>query len=202
MRTKSHISLARYMVENLGDVELKKHRWSFYMGSILPDIKPSFLYERHEIGGTFPALSRRIERLPDRTRKAGEKNRRYFLDLGQISHYLADYFTYPHNEIYEGGFREHCSYEEELKHSLRSYLKTGEAKRLHAADGAYRELPPEDISAVCGFILKAHRDYIDRKHGVEDDIRHIVEVNQWALAGMLRLSEVCARRMEGAGSTV
>ena len=184
MRKKSHISLARYMVENLDDEELKKHRWSFYMGSILPDIKPSFLYERHEIGGTFPALSRR-----------------YFLDLGQISHYLADYFTYPHNEIYEGGFREHCSYEEELKHSLRSYLKTGEAKHLHA-DGAYRELPPEDISAVCGFILKAHREYIDRKHGVEDDIRHIVEVNQWALAGMLRLSEVCSRRMEGAGSTV
>lgn len=41
MRKKSHISLARYMVENLKDEELKHHKFSFYLGSILPDIKPS-----------------------------------------------------------------------------------------------------------------------------------------------------------------
>ena len=46
MRKKSHISLARYMVENLKDEELKHHKFSFYLGSILPDIKPSFLYKR------------------------------------------------------------------------------------------------------------------------------------------------------------
>ena len=49
MRKKSHISLARYMVENLKDEELKHHKFSFYLGSILPDIKPSFLYKRHEM---------------------------------------------------------------------------------------------------------------------------------------------------------
>lgn len=190
MRKKSHISLARYMVENLGDEELRKHRWSFYMGSILPDIKPSFLYERHEISGTFPALRRRIGHLPDRTAEAGEKNRRYFLDLGQISHYLADYFTFPHNEVYQGSLKEHCSYEEQLKRSLRSYLKSGEAKRHHSQVEQHDRVEADDMNAVCSFILKAHQDYIDKKHGVEDDIRHIVEINQWALAGMLRLSAV------------
>ena len=50
MRKKSHISLARYMVENLKDEELKHHKFSFYLGSILPDIKPSFLYKRHRDG--------------------------------------------------------------------------------------------------------------------------------------------------------
>lgn len=39
MRKKSHISLARYMVENLKDEELKHHKFSFYLGSILPDIQ-------------------------------------------------------------------------------------------------------------------------------------------------------------------
>lgn len=53
MRKKSHISLAHYMVENLKDEELKHHKFSFYLGSILPDIKPSFLYKRHEMDGTF-----------------------------------------------------------------------------------------------------------------------------------------------------
>ena len=49
MRKKSHISLARYMVENLKDEELKHHKFSFYLGSNLPDIKPSFIYKRHEM---------------------------------------------------------------------------------------------------------------------------------------------------------
>ena len=53
MRKKSHISLARYMVENLKDEELKHHKFSFYLGSILPDIKPSFLYKRHEMTERF-----------------------------------------------------------------------------------------------------------------------------------------------------
>lgn len=45
MRKKSHISLARYIVNSLDDKELKKHRFSFYIGSVLPDIKPSFIYK-------------------------------------------------------------------------------------------------------------------------------------------------------------
>ena len=45
MRKKSHISLARYIVNSLDDKELKKHRFSFYIGSVLPDIKPSFFYK-------------------------------------------------------------------------------------------------------------------------------------------------------------
>ena len=35
MRKKSHISLARYIVNSLDDKELKKHRFSFYIGSLL-----------------------------------------------------------------------------------------------------------------------------------------------------------------------
>ena len=45
MRKKSHISLARYIVANTKDEELKKHKLSFYIGSILPDCKPSFVYK-------------------------------------------------------------------------------------------------------------------------------------------------------------
>ena len=53
MRKKSHISLARDIVRNSEDEGLRKHKWAFYLGSILPDIKPSFLYKKHEIDGTF-----------------------------------------------------------------------------------------------------------------------------------------------------
>ena len=122
MRKKSHISLARYIVNNMEDNDLKKHKLSFYIGSVLPDIKPSFVYKRHEMDGTYPDIRRHIERLSEgRKLVEKKKGRKYYMDLGQISHYLADYFTYPHNKIYPGSLKDHCSYEEKLKRDLRRY---------------------------------------------------------------------------------
>lgn len=46
-------------------------------------------------------------------------------ESGEITHYVADYFTFPHNKIYPGGFKEHCAYEEHLKHELRAFFKDG-----------------------------------------------------------------------------
>ena len=176
MRKKSHISLARYMVENLKDEELKHHKFSFYLGSILPDIKPSFLYKRHEMDGTFPYVSRHIRRLSEGDALIRKKKGcKYYRDLGQISHYLADYFTFPHNTIYPGSLKDHCSYEEKLKRDLRSYLKSGEAARHHRL----LQLKEEHE--------KLHDEYLAHKHGVEDDVEHIVEVNHKALDAMMKL---------------
>ena len=63
MRKKSHILLARYIAKNTEDEELKKHRLSFYIGSILPDCKPSFVYKIHEINGTFPDVKKMVNQL-------------------------------------------------------------------------------------------------------------------------------------------
>lgn len=193
MRKKSHISLARYIVDSFNDEELRKHKFSFYLGSILPDIKPSFIYKRHEISGTFPALSKHIKRLSE-GQKAIEKKKgtKYYRDLGQISHYLADYFTFPHNDIYPGSLKDHCSYEEKLKRDLRAYIKSGEAARYFAMQCAeagtrMKERHFRNAEALCNFIQKSHDDYIERKHDVEDDIHHIVEINHRAIEGILQL---------------
>ena len=188
MRKKSHISLAKYIVNSLDDKELKKHRLSFYIGSVLPDIKPSFVYKRHEINGTFPYVKKHIARLSEGQKVMNKKGGKYYRDLGQVSHYLADYFTFPHNKIYPGGFKDHCSYEEKLKRDLRSYIKSGEAERQHVPGGHFM-----DAKALCDYIQKAHVDYIERKHDVSDDITHIVEVNRKAIEGMI---EVLARKSE------
>ena len=185
MRKKSHISLARYIVDSFDDADLKKHRFSFYLGSILPDIKPSFLYKRHEINGTFPMLQKHIKRLSE-GQKAIEKKKtiKYYRDLGQISHYLADYFTFPHNTIYLGSLKAHCSYEEQLKQDLRACIKSGEAAKYLAEQCAKHF---RNAEALCSFIQKTHDEYIERKHDVEDDIHHILEINQRAIEGILQL---------------
>lgn len=180
MRKKSHISLARHIVATTDDEELKTHRLLFYIGSVLPDIKPSFVYKRHEMTSTFPAISKHIERLSEGEKVLKHKNRKYYLDLGQISHYLADYFTFPHNRTYPGSLKDHCSYEEKLKLDLREYIKSGRAAKQQIQKEKF-----ENAKELCDFIQKAHDDYLAHKHDVADDIRHIVEINRKALAGMM-----------------
>lgn len=190
MRKKSHISLARYIVANADDNDLKQHKLAFYIGSILPDIKPSFMYKRHEIDGTYPDIKRHIARLSEgRKLVEKKKGRKYYVDLGQISHYLADYFTYPHNKVYEGNLKEHCSYEEKLKRDLREYIKSEKAQ-----EHKLNSIEFKNAESVCDFIQQSHDDYIVRKHNVEDDIHHIVEVNYKALQGMMHL--LAERRAE------
>lgn len=179
MRKKSHISLARYIVRNVEDENLKKHKLSFYLGSILPDIKPSFLYKRHEITGTYPKLQKEIKKLAEGKKHKGKSGTAYFRDLGQVSHYLADYFTFPHNKIFDGGLKEHCSYEEKLKKDLKSYLKSGET--------AHKKGEFKTPEALIHFIQNTHDEYIEKKHDVDGDIHHIVEVNHKAMAGIIDL---------------
>lgn len=98
--------LARYIAKNTEDEELKKHRLSFYIGSILPDCKPSFVYKKHEINGTFPDVKKMVNQLIFGKQQGKlTRKRRYYMNLGQVTHYVADYFTYPHNKIYPGNLR-------------------------------------------------------------------------------------------------
>ena len=182
MRKKSHVSLARFIVRNTDNEELKNHRYSFYIGSILPDIKPSFVYRKHEIDGTFPDLQERMKKMLERIPGKEKYTRRDICRMGEISHYLADYFTYPHNKIYPGSLKDHCSYEEKLKRDLRRYIRTDAAKP-HKAD----HLEFNSARNLCDFIQKSHDDYLVRKHDVEDDIHHIVEVNYKAMETMIHL---------------
>ena len=180
MRKKSHISLAKYIVDSLNEQNLQKHKKAFYLGSILPDCKPSFLTTRHEIQETFDQVERKIYRL-----SSGEnvKNLRvYFRDLGQVIHYVADYFTFPHNRNYTGTLKDHCTYEKRLKQSLKEYIRSGEAARN--SEKARRFRSPE---AICEFIRRAHEAYMSRKTNVERDCRMIVALCHQVVEGIIRL---------------
>ncbi len=180
MRKKSHISLAKYIVDSLNEQNLQKHKKAFYLGSILPDCKPSFLTTRHEIQETFDQVEEKIRRL-----SSGEnvKNLRvYFRDLGQVIHYVADYFTFPHNRNYTGTLKDHCTYEKRLKQGLKEYIRSGEAARN--SEKARRFRSPE---AICEFIRRAHEAYMSRRTNVERDCRMIVALCHQVVEGIIRL---------------
>lgn len=184
MRKKSHIILARYLVHESGNKELKKHKYAFYLGSILPDIKPSFLYRRHEFYGTFPFLQEKIRQLSTKELKNGMRGSKYYRKLGEVSHYIADYFTFPHNKKFTGGFREHCSYEEELKKKLRHYIKSGKAA---SRKRKYIEFAAPD--ALFDYVKQSHKDYLDEHKGVEEDISNIVPISSQVIKSISHFPE-------------
>ena len=178
MRQKSHIILARYLVKESKDRELQKHKYAFYLGSVLPDIKPSFLYRRHEITRTFPDLQKRIKSLAEGEYQVQKEtsDSKYYRHLGEVSHYLADYFTYPHNRKFTGGLREHCSYEEDLKKKLRQHILSGKAA---SRKKKYIEFSAPE--ALFDFVEKTHQDYLSHQNTVEGDISHIIPINSQVL---------------------
>ena len=64
MRKKSHISLAKFLIHNHKEHQLSKHKKAFYIGSILPDIKPSFFTRKHTFEETFDILKEEIKKSP------------------------------------------------------------------------------------------------------------------------------------------
>jgi len=115
MRKKSHISLAKYIVNNMQVQDLNDHRKAFYIGSILPDLLPSFITKRHTIEATFQDLILEIKKITVDYDMNKGINSYYARHLGVITHYLSDYCTFPHNSIFEGSIKEHVYYEKDLK---------------------------------------------------------------------------------------
>lgn len=182
MRKKSHISLARYIVKDMEVPVMTDHRKAFYLGSILPDCKPSFLTQRHEFDGTFEMVKKLICELSQDADLILRNARAYMRRLGEIIHYIADYFTFPHNEIYKGSLKDHCIYEKELKFTLREYVRSGEAFRTRI-DVQEFETP----EAVCTFIRKAHEEYLKLEHGIREDCEFIVRVCHQVVQAILGL---------------
>ena len=182
MRKKSHIALANYLLHQMPESEVHKHKLSFYLGSILPDIKPSFIYKRHEYFGTIDDVRKLAEDMVNRKTTSKRKKRKYYRDLGQLSHYLSDYFTFPHNINFEDTMTEHIHYENRLKHGLRAHVK--KVKRTPRRN---IELPTH--KEIFDFIEKQHAEYLKNKSNVENDIRNIIEVNRQAIAAIEKLHE-------------
>lgn len=186
MRKKSHIALTTYLLKQMKDSGMQDHKFSIYLGSILPDIKPSFIYKRHEYFGTIDEVKAKVDELLKMNLAKKRHRRKYYRGLGEVSHYLADYFTFPHNKTYDEDMTAHIHYENALKHGIREHLK----KIRHTPHNRI-ELPSQ--KDIFDFVEKRHDHYLKKKSDVENDIRHIVEINRQAIAAIEDLRKKAKR---------
>ena len=109
----------------------------------------------------------------------------YMRNLGQVFHYIADYFTYPHNSHFPGNIKDHCVYEERLKHVLRAYIRDGEAV-FHADNTRMMRSADE----ILDYIREEHEAYMSAPRCVEDDCAYITRVSSQVLAALPQFAAV------------
>ena len=188
MRKKSHILLARYLADQLTvDESLQSHRKAFCLGSILPDIRPSFVVKKHEYFSTFGEIQEKMLQLVEHGPLEG-KERVYWRNFGEVLHYVADYFSFPHNRTYTGSLYEHSQYEKILKQRLKICIKSGAA-------GAYvfRDVYFKNLEELTEFIQVSHTSYLRKKRNITEDIQYILMVCYQVIQGIVQL---CTRRQE------
>lgn len=185
MNKKSHISLAAYLINCEGFEGLQKHKRFFYLGSILPDCVPSFLTRKHRIDTTYEILRKEITKLAEKYHPEKGFSRSYCRRLGVVTHYLADYVTYPHNHIFKGSLAEHCAYEFKLFHGLQEYLSSPMAKRVREQNGIFRT-----VDEICEAIRKMHEEYLRVRQNLIDDCHFIVELCYRMVDAILQLFEL------------
>ena len=188
MRKKSHILLARYLADQLTvDESLQSHRKAFCLGSILPDIRPSFVVKKHEYFSTFGEIQEKMLQLVEHGPLEG-KERVYWRNFGEVLHYVADYFTFPHNRTYTGSLYEHSQYEKILKQRLKICIKSGAA-------GAYvfRDVYFKNLEELTELIQVSHTSYLRKKRNITEDIQYILMVCYQVIHGIVQL---CTRRQE------
>ena len=100
-------------------------------------------------------------------------------------HYIADYFTFPHNRTFDGTLRQHNSYEKHLKNELKAFVLAGKADAY-----AEKGIRFETLNQLLQYIKEHHRRYLNCKRNIDDDIRYIISVCYQVFQG---LSQLCRR---------
>jgi len=169
---------------------LGSHKGSFYIGSILPDCVPSFLVRKHTFENSFDFLKKEFSKLVSHFDVKKGADCYFCRHLGVIIHYVADYFTFPHNANYPGKLKDHCVYEEELKHEMRSYVHSPEAIRKRLGETVHSS------EAILAFIQRMHDIYTRMQSAVRRDCEYIVELCHTVVDAVLLLFEEQTREMQ------
>ena len=178
LQKRSHKLLASALLRSHEGFRARRYELAFLFGSFQPDCNPlTYLkgFRRakrlggHNFSNSQPYIYSHIRRLQQRDRWTVWQ----YYTLGKLTHYLADAFTYPHNEHWPDSLMDHHRYETDLRLSLAEHLSRQALRRRQRR---------QDLTAA---IEQLHRQYMDSRSNLEQDIRYILEATGLLMAGCL-----------------
>lgn len=187
MRKKSHLSVAGYIVDVMND-DMLNHHLAFRFGSLVPDLVPSFITTKHRIDLTFSKLEEKINRVLEEYDSDKGITLGLAKDLGIITHYLADYFTFPHNIEYPGTLAEHIQYEAQLKDDFKAFVTY-----MREAQVKFQQIALKSAEEICAFIKKCHEEYLQAVKTIQNDCHYILKICAQVIGAILQLLQQNSR---------
>lgn len=174
MWKKAHLKLAEYLVECNAIPDFKRYERAFCVGSVLPDCMPSFITKRHRIADTYDVFNRELQKVNQHS-----KIDTYLcLHLGIIIHYVADYFTFPHNDIFTGSLAAHCFWERRQQEEIGRRFR-------QAQKGSYIS-----VNSLRNMVDREHDEYLKHTMSIQNDCDFIVKLCQSVTLSVLRCKEI------------
>ena len=104
MRLGIHYSIGKKIFCDLTELGLHANKKLFYLGNLYPDLIQSYLWCKHEYQHSREYIRKKIEKLKKRPLL-------FSFHLGILTHYICDYFCYPHSGVYDKSMLHHIMYE-------------------------------------------------------------------------------------------
>lgn len=178
MQKRTHALLARTLIRSETGFSAKRFEMAFLFGSFSPDVNPfsylkgSLRYHKlkgHNYANSRAYINAKILKLQRRQRW----NIWQYYTLGKLTHYLADAYTYPHNEDYPNTMLAHHNYETDLRQFMRGYL----AHRYIQRQQARRDL----VAAL----EELHAQYMETRASMYRDASYILKATGLLVASCL-----------------
>ena len=186
MDSVSHIRVAHLLmdyVEQTCGVTFDSS--GFVYGNLKPDLTGTYLTKRHNPSIMMDEVMDKIRAFTEKYTIGPVNGRELSVDLGEICHYMTDFFTYPHNDgIYERNLLAHYLYEKRVALVIRRRMTEDKFEQW-----ASPIIPPATVDALIARIGSMHNAYraAGRHHGINDDLVHICRATAMVVLSIISI---------------
>lgn len=160
---------------------------AFLYGNLKPDLTGTYLTKRHYPSLMFDEVMDKIRTFSAGYEIGAENGRSLSVDLGEICHYITDFFCFPHNDdIYDHCLLRHYLYEKRIAAGLRRRLTR------EKFEGWVAEAPQIwTVEDLIDYLKTEHEAYrAAERHNIADDLEHICRV---CVSVVIALIHACGR---------
>ena len=167
---------------------------AFFYGNLKPDLKGTYLTKRHYPSLMYDEVMEKLRVFVETYRMGPKNGRELSVDLGEICHYMTDFFCYPHNDdIYDHNLFAHYLYEKRIALCIKRKLteETFESWTEHI-------IPPFSYEALVNRLADLHDRYKNHtpRHCIDNDLKYICQVVTTLVLSVINIT------YEEAGETV
>lgn len=168
---------------------------AFRYGNLKPDLTGTYLTKRHYPSLMFDEVMDKIRAFTEKYSIGPQNGRELSIDLGEICHFLTDFFCYPHNDdIYDRNLFAHYVYEKRIALTIRRRLTEKKFERW-----VEPVLPPFSVEALMNRIEVMHERYKNTAHhGIDNDLVYICQVCATLVLAVINITYVGVPEEAGA----